>query len=79
MGIAVLRSLRDFFDKDTLLSVYHALVQSYFDNYCEVWDVFGESQSKLSQKLHNTSARVKMNMNNDGDCTIALNCLGWET
>ena len=78
-GIAALRSLRDFFDKDTLLSVYHALVQPHFDYCCEVWDVFGESQSKRLQKLHNRSARVIMNMNNDVDYTIALNSLGWET
>ena len=78
-GIAALRSLRDFFDKDTLLSVYHALVQPHFDYCCEVWDIFGESQSKRLKKLHNRSARVIMNMNNDVDYTIALNYLGWET
>ena len=67
------------FDEDTLLSVYHALVQPHFDYCCEVWDVFDESQSKRLQKLHNRSARVIMNMNNDVDYTIALNSLGWET
>ena len=78
-GIPVLRRLRDFFNKVTLLSVYHALVQPHSDYCCEVWDVFGESQSKRLKKLHNRSARVIMNMNNDVDYTIALNYLGWET
>ena len=66
------------FDEDTLLSVYHALVQPHFDYCCEVWDVFGESQLKRLQRLHNRFARVIMNLNNDIDYTIALNYLGWE-
>ncbi len=39
---------------------------------------FGETQSKRLQKLHNRSARIMMNVNNDTDQTIALGALGWE-
>ena len=35
-GIGAVRLLRDFVDKDTLLSVYFALVQGHFDYCCEV-------------------------------------------
>lgn len=78
-GIAVLKRLRDFVDKGTLRSVYHALIQPHFDYCREVWDVFGASQSKRLQKLHNRSARIIMNMSNDVDHTIALSSLGWES
>ena len=43
-GISALRRLKEFADKQTLLSVYNAIVCPYFDYYCEVWDVFGEMQ-----------------------------------
>ena len=43
-GISALRHLKEFADKQTLLSVYNAIVRPYFDYCCEVWDVFGETQ-----------------------------------
>ena len=49
-----------------------------FDYCCEVWDVFGEMQSKRLQKLQNRAARVIMHMNNDVNHSIALHALGWE-
>ena len=77
-GIFALRRLKPFVEKDTLLSVYNSIVRPYF-NYCsEVWDVFGETQSKRLQKLQNRSARIIMNMNNDVESTVALNALGWQ-
>ena len=52
-------------------------MRPYF-NYCfEVWDVFGETQSKRLQKLQNRLARILMNMSNDVESTVALNVLGW--
>ena len=79
--IAALRRLRDIVDKDTLLPVYHALIQPQHFDYCrEVWDVFGLSQLKRLQKLHNRSSRILMNMRNDVDHAIALSSgLGLET
>lgn len=71
--------MRDFVDKDTLLSVYFALVQPHFDYCCEVWDVLGLCQAKRLQKLHNRSARVLMNMSNEVSHVVALSSLGWET
>ena len=35
-GIEAIRRLRDFFDKDTLLTVYFALVQPHLDCCCVV-------------------------------------------
>ena len=46
--ISALRRLKEFVDRQTLVSrsVYNAIVRPYFDYCCEVWDVFGETQSK---------------------------------
>ena len=77
-GISALRRLKEVADKQTLLSVYNAIVRPYFDYCCEVWDVFGETQSKRLQKLQNRAARIIMNMTNDTDHSIALQALGWK-
>ena len=77
-GISALRRLKDFVDKDSLLSVYNSTVRPYFDYCCEVWDGFGETQSKRLQKLQNRSARIITNMSNDVDHSIALHALNWE-
>ena len=77
-GISALRRLKEFADKQTLLSVYNAIVRPYFDYCCEVWDVFGETQSKRLQKLQNRAARIIMNMSNDIDHSVALRALGWK-
>ncbi len=44
----------------------------------EVWDVFGETQSKRLQKLQNRAARIILNMSNDIDQSVALQELGWK-
>ena len=46
-------------------------------NCCEVWDVFGETQSKRLQKLQKRAARIIMNMSNDIDHSVALQTLSW--
>ena len=59
-------------------SIYNALVHPYF-NYCsEVWDAFGEVQSKRLQKLQNRAARIISAMSNDVHHPIALRALGLE-
>ena len=77
-GISAIRRVKPFVDKDTLISIYNAIVRPYFDYCCEVWDVFGESQSKRLKKLQNRAARIILNMSNDVNHSIALRALGWE-
>ena len=67
-----------FVDKQTLISIYNAIVRPYFDYCCEVWDVFGETQSKRLQKLQNRAVRIVLDASNDVNHTIALRTLGWE-
>ena len=77
-GISALRRVKDLADRETLFSVYNALIYPYFKYCCEVWDVFGETQSKRLQKLQNRAARIITNLSNDVDHSIALGELSWE-
>ena len=78
-GISALRRVKPFIaERGTLISIYNAIVRPYFDYCCEVWDVFGEIQSKRLQKLQNRAARIISSMSNDVDHSVALHVLGWE-
>ena len=77
-GISALRLLKECADKHTLFSVFNALIYPYFKHCCKVWGVFGETQSKRPQKLHNRAARIITNLSNDVVPTIVLHELGWE-
>ena len=75
-GIAVIRKLREFIDTSTLVLVYNALIQPYFD-YC--WDTLGKGLSERLQKLQNRAARLIMNLKNEhGQSALALKSLGWK-
>ncbi|CAB4005694.1 Hypothetical predicted protein [Paramuricea clavata] len=39
-AISVIRKLKEFVDRDTLVSIFNAIVQPYFTYCCEVWDIF---------------------------------------
>ena len=53
-------------------------MQPYFNYCCEVWNVFGETQSIRLQKFHNRAARIIANLPNEVDQQTALDALGWE-
>ena len=50
-GISALRRLKEFVYKNALLSVYSFITRPYFTYCCELWNVFGETQSKRVQKF----------------------------
>ena len=64
-GISANCRIKPFVDKQTLISIYNAIVRPYFDYCCEVWDVFGETQSKRLQKLQNRAARIILDASSD--------------
>ena len=78
VGISAIRRIKPFVDQDTLVLIYNAIVRPYFDYCCELWDVFGETQSKRLQKLQNRAARIILNLSNNVHHTIALHALGRE-
>ena len=77
-GLGALRRVKEFVDRKTLLSIYNAIIQPYFDYCCEVWNVLGETQSTRLQKLHNRAARIITNMPNEVHQDTVLNELNWE-
>ena len=75
-GIGAIRRIKQFVDRNALISVFNALVQPHF-NYCsELWDCVSLCQFKRLQKLQNRAARLIMNMPNDANDHEALNALG---
>ena len=78
-GIGAIRKIRDFVDRDTLISIYNALINPHFDYCSEVWDTLGVGLSNKLQKLQNRAARVIMNFGNDISGPEAIKALGWET
>ncbi len=79
MGIGAIRKIRDFVNRDTLISIYNALINPHFDFCSEVWDTMGVGLSNRLQKLQNRAARVIMNFSNDISGPEAIKALGWES
>ena len=77
-GIAAIKKIRDFVDKETLISVYNALINPHFDYCSKVWDTMGVGLSNRLQKLQNRAARVIMKFSNDIPGPEAIKVLGWE-
>ena len=59
-GIGAIRRIRDFVDRETLISIYNALVRPHFDYCSEVWDTLGIGHSTRLQKPQNRAARIIM-------------------
>lgn len=78
-GIGVLRRVRDFVDRETLISIYNALIRPHFGYCSEVWDNLGQGLSKRLQILQNRAARIILNWSNDSPHLEALAALGWVT
>ena len=54
-GISALRRVKPFINKETLISIYTAIILPHFDYCCEVLDVLGKTQSDRLQKLQKSS------------------------
>ena len=79
-GIGAISRLKPFVCRNTLISVYNALVQTYFDYCCEVWDPIGSILSNKLKTLQNRAARIIMGYPNEHGCSeAALTALGWKT
>jgi hypothetical protein len=79
-GIGAIRRLKSYVSRESLISVYYALVQPYFDYCCLVWDPIGATLSNRIQTLQNRAARVILGYRNEhGQSEAALSELGWKT
>ena len=77
-GIGAMRRIRNFVDRETLSSIYNALIRPHFDYCSEVWDTLGVGLSNRLQKLQNRAARIIMNLGYNTPGIEAINALGWE-
>ena len=78
--IGAIRKLKPYVTRETLVSVYCALVQPYFDYCCLVWEPIGATLSNRLQSLQNRAARVILGYRNEhGQSEAALNELQWKT
>jgi hypothetical protein len=66
--------IRDFVDRETLSSIYNALIRPHFDYCSEVWDTLGVG---LSSRIE-LQARIIMNLRYNTPGIEAINALGWE-
>ena len=77
-GIGAMRRIRDFVDRETLSSIYNALIRPHFDYCGEVWDTLGVGHPSRLQKLQKRAARIIMNLRYNTPGIEAINALGWE-
>ena len=64
---------------ETLIMMYKALVQPYFDYCSSVWEGMGKCQSERLQKLQNRAARIVTYSDFDTRSLRLLDDLGWDT
>ena len=77
-GIGMLRRIRQFVPKSTLLRICNAIVLSHFD-YCSlVWDNCCEYLTDKLQKLQNRAARIITGKTYDVSSDDVLKELNWE-
>lgn len=73
-----LKQARKFVPKQTLVSIYNALTQPYFD-YCDtVWGNLSKGPSSCLQKLQNRAARIITFQGYDTRSADILEELNWE-
>ena len=64
-GISILKCIRHFISRDSLLLLYHTLIEPYF-RYCSiVWGQCGETLKDRLQTLQNKAARTIANLRYD--------------
>ena len=61
-GLRALKRARILVPHETLIMMYKALVQPYFDYCSSIWGGIGKCQSERLQKLQNRAARIVMHL-----------------
>ena len=56
-GIGAMRRIRDFVDRETLSSIYNALIRPHFDYCSEVWDTLGVGALQQTSKTAEQSCK----------------------
>lgn len=78
-GIGLLRRSKDLLDRNTLKTVYSALVLPHFDYCAIVWDNCSQTLKNRLQKLQNKAARIITGDSYETRSDVIRSKLGWNT
>ena len=78
-GLRALKRARILVPHETLIMMYKALVQPYFDYCSSIWGGIGKCQSERLQKLQNRAARIVTHSDFNTRSFRLLDDLGWDT
>jgi len=78
-GLGAIRHARNLFPRETLIMIYKALIQPYFDYCSSVWESIGVGQSERLQKLQNRAERLITFSDLNIRSSTLLSDLGWDS
>ena len=78
-ALGFLKYAKKFVLKDTLIKMYHGIVELLFRYCCSVWGGCGETRLQTLQKLQNRAARIVTNSSYDASAKNLIKKLNWPT
>ena len=79
VGIGVLKRIRPLVPRQTVLTMYGALVAPYFDYCSDVWGCMGPGLCDKLQRLQNRAGRIITFSDHSTRSADILQDLGWDT
>ena len=76
-ALGLLKRVRDFVDRDTLVSIYNALILPHLEYACVVWDGLDKGLAIKLQRLQNRAARIITRSSWEIRSCDILSELGW--
>ena len=77
-GIGILKRIKPYVPANTLISIYNALIQPYFDYYSPLWRVCNKTLRDNLQKFQNRAARIIAGASYEIRSADVLRTLDWE-
>ncbi len=78
-ALGFLKYAKKIVPKDTLIKMYHGIVEPHFRYCCSVWGGCGETKLQILQKLQNRAARIVTNSSFDVSVSNLIKDLKWQT
>ena len=76
-ALGLLKRVRDFVGRDTLVSIYNALILPHLEYGCVVWDGLDKGLTIKLQRLQNRAARIITRSSLEVRSCDILSELGW--
>jgi hypothetical protein len=77
-GIDILKRIKPYVPANTLISIYNALIQPYFDYFSPLWGVCNKTLRDNLQKFQNRAARIIAGASYEIRSADVLRTLDWE-